>query len=32
MLVRLACEMRVSPAPLALDDPQTNQDISHAQA
>jgi LDH2 family malate/lactate/ureidoglycolate dehydrogenase len=32
MLVRLAREMRVSPAPLALDDPQTNQDISHAQA
>jgi LDH2 family malate/lactate/ureidoglycolate dehydrogenase len=32
MLVTLAREMRVSPAPLASDDSQTNQDVPHAQA
>jgi LDH2 family malate/lactate/ureidoglycolate dehydrogenase len=32
MLVTLAREMRVSPAPLASDDSQTNQDVSHAKA
>jgi len=32
MLVRMAQEMRVSPAPLAPDDHKTNQDNRHAEA